>query len=522
MASVTADWCALVSVAIVAVAVAALWRWRRNRFNIFKDRGIPGPEPSLISGNFYQLWHRETIKVLNEWSKTYGDIYGMFNGDAPFLMVKDLELLRRVFIKDFGKFVDRGEVWTMVGSRSEQRNSLSFAKADRWKFVRRFVSMAFTSAKLRRMVSIMNKAVDRFLDLLEARCREAADGQANVSPLLGALAFELTAETACGIYLDVQNKPNDQYFNSARSYVLNVVESAYQRAGQFFSGVKSLVAFTCFLERYFGNEPLTALAKKAEPIVATRNKDPSLARPDLLQTLLEAKVPEELLKRREFRERTNDKGDFLMPLKDVACNAATVMTAGYETVSSNASNCVFCLAKYPEVQEKVRKEADAAYEKHGEFSYDAVGDLPYTMQVISEALRLYSPVVAFTSRQAACDYSYKDMILPKGLSIMACTQQIHMDPRYWDRPEEFDPDRFSPEQKASRDPLAFQPFGIGPRNCVGMKLAQLEIALIVANLVHRFRLHLGSRHENGELELKTQSIIASPKIGVWVSVEKIR
>ncbi|KAH7950140.1 hypothetical protein HPB49_019955 [Dermacentor silvarum] len=449
----------------------AIARWRRNRFNLFKERGIPGPEPSLFSGNFYQFWHQDTIKVMDEWSNTYGDIYGFYNGDAPFLMVKDLELLRRVFIKDFPMFVDRG----MVGN--------------------------------------MNEAVDHFLDLFEARCREASDGQANACPLLGTLAFDLVAETACGIFLDVQNKPNDEYFCSAKTYVLNVIESTYQRAGQFFSGVKSLVAVTCILERYFGYEPLAGLAKKAEPIVAIREKDPSvepkrsfasnllssqLARPDLLQSLLEAKVPEELLTRREFRERTNDKGDFLMPLKDVACNAAAILTAGFETVSANTSQCVFCLAKYPEVQEKVRKEVNAAYEKYGEFSYDAISDLPYTTQVIFETLRRYSPVIAFTSRQAACDYRYKDMILPKGLNIMACTQQIHMDPRYWDRPEEFDPDRqaFSPEQKESRDPLAFQPYGIGPRNCVGLKLAQLEMKLIVAKLVHRFRLHLGSRHEN--------------------------
>ncbi|KAH6942711.1 hypothetical protein HPB50_009476 [Hyalomma asiaticum] len=476
MVSVTAEWnSALVVVAVVVVSLVSLWRWRRNKFNFFKERGIPGPEPSLISGNFFQLWNRDTIKVLDEWSNKYGDIYGMFNGDAPFLMVKDLELLRRVFIKDFAMFVDRGDVWALMNARPEQRNSVSFAKSDRWKFIRRFISMAFTSAKLRPMVASMNKSVDNCLDLLETRCREAPDGQANAYPLLGCLAFELVAETACGLYLDVQNKPNDQYFSSAKTYVLNVVESFYQRAGQFLTGVRSLVALTCVLERHFGDEPLVALCHKAEPIVAFREKDPSLARPDMLQSLLEAKVPEELLVRSEFRERTNDEGEFLMPVKAIACNAASILTAGFETVSANSSSCVFCLARYLEIQEKVRQEVNAAYEKHGGFTYDAISDLPYTTQVIFETLRLYSPVVAF-----------------------------------------------SPEQKASRDPLAFQPYGIGPRNCVGMKLAQLEMTLIVAKLVHRFRLRLGSKHENGELKMHTHSIIASPKNGVWLTVEKIR
>ncbi|KAK8759665.1 hypothetical protein V5799_002697 [Amblyomma americanum] len=382
--------------------------------------------------------------------------------------------------------------------------------------------MGFTAAKLRHMMEGMNNSVDQFLDLMEIKCQEAEDGEANVQPLLGKLAFDVVAETACGLYLNVMHKPDDEYFRSARSLVLNVVESAYQKIGQFFTAIKAFSKFLSVLELHFGHEPLTTLARIAQPIAELRAKDPSLARPDLIQSLLEAKVPEELLKKREFRVRANENGEFLMPLEDVATNAASALTAGFETVSANASHFVFCLAKYPEVQEKVRQEVNAAYEKHGGFTYDAINDLLYTTQTLFETLRIYSPVVTFTSRMASCDYRYKDMIIPKGTSIMSCTQQIHMDPRFWEKPEVFDPDRFSPEQKASRDPLAFQPYGIGPRHCVGMKLAQLEMTLIIAKLVHRFRVHLSSRHKNGELERKTQSIIASPRKGVWVSIEKIR
>lgn len=507
--------------AAVGIAVTAFWRWRRRTFSFFKDRGIPGPEPSLISGNFDQLWNGETFKVLDEWSKTYGDTYGMFNGDAPFLMVKDLELLRRVFVEDFGLFTDRGEIWRMLTENRVLRNSVTFAKGYRWKFARRSTSMAFTASKLRPMLPGMNKAVDRFLDLLETRCREAADGEVDVFRLLPALAFDIVAETACGLYLDVQHKPNDEYFASARSLVLNLVESVYQRVGQFFSGIKGLVPLTCLLEAAFASEPLTVLTHRAKPIVVLRDKDSSLARPDVIQTLLEAKVPKELHGHQDLLVRGDDKGNHFMPLNDVASNTASLLVAGYETVSANTASCVFCLAKYPHVQERVRQEVNAAYEKHGSFSYDTISDLPYTVQTIFETLRMYSPVVAFTSRKVSGDYRYKDLTLPKGLSIMSCTQQIHMDPSIWERPEEFDPERFLPEQRSSRHPLAFQPYGIGPRNCVGMRLAQLEMTLILAKLVHRYRLHLSSRHENGELKRKTQFFMASPKDGVWVRIEKL-
>ncbi|KAH7943447.1 hypothetical protein HPB52_008561 [Rhipicephalus sanguineus] len=327
------------------------------------------------------------------------------------------------------------------------RHAMSFAVGDRWRFSRRSVSAAFTASKMRLMMYGMTKAVDRFLNLLEARCLKAPDGEANIYPLIGSLTFDVVAETACGLYLDVQHKPNDQYFDSARSFMLNIVESAYQRIGQFFSEVKSILAMTCMLELQFGCEPLTALSRKSEPIVVLREKDQS--------SLLDAKVPKELLRWREFRERTDDQGEF-------------------ETVSASGSICAFCLAKYPGVQERVRQEVNAVYEKYGGFTYDAVRDLTYTRQTVDESLRLYPPVVAF-----------------------------------------------SPEKKAARHPLAFQPFGLGARNCVGMRMAQIETILIAAMLVHRFRLHLGSRHANGELERKTESIIASPKNGVWIRAEKI-
>lgn len=508
-------------VAVVGIAVAAFWRWRRRTFSFFKDRGIPGPEPSLVSGNFDQLWNGETFKVLDEWSKAYGDIYGLFNGDAPFLMVKDLELLRRVFVEDFGLFTERGEIWRMLAENKVLRDNVTFSKDYQWKFARRSTSMAFTAAKLRPMVPGMCEAVDRFLNLLETHCREAPDSEADVFRLLPALAFDVIAETACGLYLDVQHKPNDEYYTSARSLLLNIVESFYQRVGQFFSGIKGLVPLAGFLELRFGAEPMTMITYRAKPIIALRAADPTLARPDVIQTLLEAKVPKDLQCHKDLLTYSDDKGNFLMHPKDVASNTATLLVAGYETVSANTACCVFCLAKYPDVQEKVRQEVNAVYKKHGSFSYDAVNELPYTVQTIFETLRMYSPVVAFTSRKASCDYHYKDLTITKGLSIMACTEQIHKDPNIWDRPEEFDPDRFSPEQRASRNPLAFQPYGIGPRNCVGMKLAQLEMTVIIAKLVHRYRLHLSSKHENGELKRKTQSFIASPKHGVWVRIENL-
>ncbi|KAL1455804.1 hypothetical protein MTO96_043607, partial [Rhipicephalus appendiculatus] len=74
---------------------------------------------------------------------------------------------------------------------------------------------------------------------------------------------------------------------------------------------------------------------------------------------------------------------------------------------------------------------------------------------------------------------------------MAPTVNIHMDPRYWPEPQKFDPERFLGENVASRASIAYQPFGVGPRNCVGERLAILSIMYTAARMVQKYRLSLG-------------------------------
>ncbi|CAN8008000.1 unnamed protein product, partial [Ixodes pacificus] len=85
-----------------------LIRWRRKTFSYFKDLGIPGPKPNLIWGNLWEYHQNRLFRALDKWCKEYGDIFGFYNGDVPMLVVKDLEFLKHVFIKNFSNFTDRG------------------------------------------------------------------------------------------------------------------------------------------------------------------------------------------------------------------------------------------------------------------------------------------------------------------------------------------------------------------------------------------------------------------------------
>ncbi|KAH9365451.1 hypothetical protein HPB48_008903 [Haemaphysalis longicornis] len=89
------------------------------------------------------------------------------------------------------------------------------------------------------------------------------------------------------------------------------------------------------------------------------------------------------------------------------------------------------------------------------------------------------------------DRRYGKYLIKKGTSVMVPVYQLHRDPLYWEDPEKFDPDRFSPENKHLINPYVYQPFGLGPRNCVGQRLGLLEFASVAAQVLRHFRITLG-------------------------------
>ncbi|XP_035215013.1 cytochrome P450 3A19-like [Stegodyphus dumicola] len=164
--------------------------------------------------------------------------------------------------------------------------------------------------------------------------------------------------------------------------------------------------------------------------------------------------------------------------------------AGYETTASTLSFITYALALNQDVQDKLREEVDEAIKaNNGELTYDAIQSMKYLDNVISETLRLYSPAIR-TERYAEADYKLGDtgITIPKGMVITIPIYAIHRDPKYYPDPEKFNPDRFSPEERAKRDQYTYLPFGHGPRNCMGMRFALMEIKICLAEVVRNFKI----------------------------------
>ena len=112
--------------------------------------------------------------------------------------------------------------------------------------------------------------------------------------------------------------------------------------------------------------------------------------------------------------------------------------------------------------------------------------MKYMEMVIDETLRMYPPA-ARTDRVASNDYEYEGIKIKKGQVVTVAIYAIHHDPSIYPNPEQFDPNRFSEENKKTRDSVTFLPFGAGPRNCIGMRFAVIEMKLLLASILSKYR-----------------------------------
>lgn len=176
----------------------------------------------------------------------------------------------------------------------------------------------------------------------------------------------------------------------------------------------------------------------------------------------------------------------------------TLIVAGFET-SANTLNWVWHLiAKHPDIEKKLIEEAQRVLPNVSAVNADSLNAMQYTQQTLEEALRLYPPVWLFTRRSHEGD-ELDDYDVPSGTDIYLSPFILHRTERYWSDPTIFNPDRFAPSDKPSKDRPYF-PFSLGPRRCLGEYFSFMEMKVHLGLLLPRFRMRLLDDKEPG-LEL---------------------
>jgi cytochrome P450 len=166
----------------------------------------------------------------------------------------------------------------------------------------------------------------------------------------------------------------------------------------------------------------------------------------------------------------------------------TLFLAGHETTANALTWTWYLVSQHPDVEAKLLSEVDAVLGGRAPTVTD-LPNLPYTDMLVREVLRLYPPAPGF-AREPVEDVEIGGYVVPKGSLVTVNTYALQRDPRFFEDPERFDPQRFARGWEERIPRYAYLPFGGGPRVCIGNGFAMMEARLILATVAQRCRLSL--------------------------------
>ncbi|XP_077526710.1 putative cytochrome P450 6a13 [Haemaphysalis longicornis] len=515
-------WIAALSVCVVTL----LWRWlirqRKKCFRAFEGTGIPVPPlQSLVNGHADAILKQTQFESFDRWLKEYGDVFGFFLGDVPFVVVNEPNVLHEIFAREFNKFTARGNLLHIHQLHPLFAGNMVFTKGELWKSTRTAMAQFFTPAKLKSVLPCMIDEEEQFLEILGSVADAGAE--VDIGHRCERLTFDVISKAAFGIDTHVQKSTDNPLYQTAVECLPNIMKGFFYNLGQnLYNWSWFLRAVIKIIDLFFEN-PLAIMTNKAKDVIEFRRRNPHVDLPDMAQILLN-----KALKDRDTAEGTGEgeegnRGPLpTKTLNELATNVMNVFLAGYDTTRLALTYWFFVMGKNPEIQEKMRDEVLEAFEKEGKhLSVQTLMGLPCTNQVINEVLRMYPPVCGFTTRKAKEDFQCGNYLIKEGMSVIVPTYNLHHDPHYWTDPEKFDPERFSPKNKHLIYPVAYQPFGLGVRVCVGQRFALIELASTTAQVLRHFRITLGPSQKS-DLGLRSHAFLLVPKNPVRIKLHRLQ
>lgn len=190
-----------------------------------------------------------------------------------------------------------------------------------------------------------------------------------------------------------------------------------------------------------------------------------------------------------------ERGKINISDEDITAQAFLFFVAGFDTISLQMCFLSYELAINPEIQEKLKKEIEETLKSCNYIlTYEALLSMKYMDMVVSESLRKWTTTIA-TDRVCTKSFTIepklpneKLFLIEKGMAVALPMYAIHRDPKHYPDPERFDPERFNDENRKNIKPYTYLPFGVGPRACIGSRLALLEIKTLFCYLLAEFEL----------------------------------
>ncbi|XP_021373364.1 cytochrome P450 3A11-like [Mizuhopecten yessoensis] len=486
---------ALSLVLMVLVSVLAYW-YLKLHFGVFERYGIPGPKPVFLLGNIIEIMKKGQLQAIIDWRKTYGKAFGYFEGFTPVLSISDPAVVREVLVKDFTNFQAR-KPFPLAPRKSL---GLFLENGHQWRRSRSILSPAFSTSKLRTMTVVMEQQIDKLLQNLGTQQDKGI--YFDIYRQFQSLTLDVIGRCAFGLHTNAQLDLSDAFLNNIQSLFRNMSTTVILPIVMLFPFVQYFIFAIKNVVLAIGMNPVSWLRHQIIEVIRIRREignDGSVT--DLMQQML-------------FHSDKHQK----MTDREIVAQSLTFLLAGYETTSAVLAFHCHLLAKNPEAQRRIRREIKQLGQE--KISYQSVQKLPYLDMVFDEVCRLYPTASLIVTRQAAAARTYGHVYIPTGMNVQVDVWGLHHDTQFWDHPEKFMPERFSPENKSQIRPYTFMPFGAGPRNCIGSRFAMLETKIAVARIIKDYELKPANSSQD-DLNLLCRGAIV-PKDGVHVKLVHAR
>uniref|UniRef100_A0A671TX27 Cytochrome P450 3A n=1 Tax=Sparus aurata TaxID=8175 RepID=A0A671TX27_SPAAU len=471
-------WTLLVTL-ITLLFVYAYWP-----YGTFKKMGIPGPKPVPFFGTM--LAYRKGFTTFDETcAKKYGPTWGIFDGRQPVLCITDPAMIKTVLIKECYSLFTNRRNFRLNGPLYD---AVSIAEDDQWRRIRSVLSPSFTSGRLKEMFGIMKRHAANLLTSMKKKVDK--DEPLELKEFFGPYSMDIVTSTSFSVDIDSLNNPSDPFVANIKKML----------KFDLFNPLLLIISFFPFMGPVFEKMEFSFFPKSVtdffysamQKIKSNRVTSKQKSRVDFLQLMIDSQ------NNKDPSGVEQDKG---LSDHEILSQAMIFLFAGYETTSSSLSFAAYNLALNPHIMKRLQDEIDATFPGKAPVEYQALMQMEYLDCVINESLRLY-PIAPRLERVAKATVEINGLVIPKGMIVMVPTWPLHRHPDLWPDPEAFKPERFSKENKETFDPYTYMPFGLGPRNCIGMRFALVMMKLALVEILQKYSFTLCK-----ETEVRPQMLI---------------
>ncbi|HAS41696.1 MAG TPA: hypothetical protein DCS93_14555 [Microscillaceae bacterium] len=389
------------------------------------------------------------------------------------------EAVHQVLVKDSQNYLKDGPFFK--ATKMVLGHGLAFSDGDIWKRDRRMMAPIFHKKCIDGFFGLMLDFANRLVNDLKTN-REVVD----IHAIFNELAMNIATNALFGADLD-KNK-SDILLAKFKIMVDDIIKR--------MSGLSFPLWVPTPANQKLKNA-VKVYSEGMKEIIEDKVKNPGHT---MLDLLMHAKDPE-----------TGE----LMHLQELIDQVRVFFAAGTETTANALTWTLYLLARHPKAMTKLRQEIEQVLQGE-EPTLEKLPQLAYLHQVIQESMRLHSPVWVLT-RQNKATATIAGYTLPPRSNIFFSAYMLHRNPRYWDKPNDFIPERFAPGKLSKEDLKAFIPFGAGPRKCIGDRFADMEIKIVLIRILQSLDWKLRDSSEapqwfSGSLQ---------PKNGMWMSFQPV-